>query len=438
MQNRLILIILLLSLGASGVFTWQWLRDRQRVHTLVLATGGEEGEYYAFGQALAQVVARHQPHLRIEVRATEGSLQNQSLLAAGDVDLAILQSDTLMSPKTQAIALLFPEVFHLIARRPSQIQSVSDLRGKRIALMPTGSGSYRLFWPLSQHYGLAETDFVAIPMTSDAAYAALQQGRVDALFRVIALGNTSVKSALADQQVQLVPIAQAAALQLVLPALEPAQIPQGTYNGAVPIPPTDLPTVAVRAILVTRQDVDTRLVYDITRILFEARNDLVEYRPLAAHVRRPDPARELGIPFHAGARAFYNREEPNFWVTYAEPIGVLVSLVVLCISSLWQFRLWLQGRQKNRADSYNLEILSLIEQITTLNQIEELEQVHHQLLQMFAQVVVDLDRDRISPESFQSFTFPWEVALTTLRHRETLLRGEMTAQGKTLPPIEKP
>ncbi|WP_448571757.1 TAXI family TRAP transporter solute-binding subunit [Trichothermofontia sp.] len=428
MQNRLILLILLLSLGASGVFTWQWLRDRQRVHTVVLATGGEEGEYYAFGQALAQVVARHQPQLQIQVKATEGSLQNQQLLEARQVDLAILQSDTLVSPKTEAIALLFPEVFHLIARRPSQIQSVSDLRGKRIALMPKGSGSYRLFWPLSQHYGLAETDFVAMPMPSDAAYAALEQGRVDALFRVIALGNASVKSVLADQQMQLVPIEQAAALQLVLPALEPAQIPKGTYNGAIPIPATDLPTVAVRAMLVTRQDVDTRLVHDITRILFEARNDLVEYRPLAAHVRRPDPARELGIPFHAGAQAFYNREEPNFWVTYAEPIGVLVSLVVLCISSLWQFRIWLQGRQKNRADSYNLEILHLLETIPTLNHAEELEQVQRQLLQMFAKVVVDLDRDRISPESFQSFTFPWEVAVTTLRHRETLLRNQARSQ----------
>ncbi len=422
MQNRLIFILLLLSLGASGLFTWHWLRDRQRVHTLVLATGGEEGEYYAFGQALAQVVARHQPQLQIQVKATEGSLQNQQLLDAGQADLAILQSDTLVSPKTEAIALLFPEVFHLIARRPSQIQSMSDLRGKRIALMPQGSGSYRLFWPLSQHYGLTETDFVAMPMTSDVAYAALQQGRVDALFRVIALGNASVKSVLAEQQMQLVPIEQAAALQLVLPALEPAQIPKGTYSGAIPIPATDLPTVAVRAMLVTRQDVDTRLVYAITRILFEARNDLVEYRPLAAHVRRPDPARELGIPFHAGAQAFYNREEPNFWVTYAEPIGVLVSLVVLCISSLWQFRIWLQGRQKNRADSYNLEILHLLEMIPTLNRAEELEQVQRQLLQMFAKVVVDLDRDRISPESFQSFTFPWEVAVTTLRHRQTLLR----------------
>lgn len=428
MQNKLILLILFLSLGASGVLTWQWLRDRHQIHTLVLATGGKEGEYYAFGEALAQVVARHQPKLQIQVMETEGSLQNQRLLESGQVDLAILQSDTLVSPKTEAIALLFPEVFHLIARRSAQIQSVSDLRGKRIALMPQGSGSYRLFWPLSQHYGLAETDFVAIPMTSAAAYAALAQGQVDALFRVIALGNPSVRTQLANPQMQLVPIAQAAALQLTLPALEPAQIPQGTYNGAVPIPATDLPTVAVRAMLVTRRDVNASLVYEITRILFEARNDLMEHKPLAAHVQRPDPSRELGISFHAGAQAYYNREEPNFWVTYAEPIGVLVSLVVLCISSLWQFRIWLQGRQKNRADSYNLEILHLLETIPTLKHAEELEQVHCQLLQMFAKVVVDLDRDRISPESFQSFTFPWEVAVTTLRHRQTLLREQTRSE----------
>jgi len=101
---------------------------------------------------------------------------------------------------------------------------------------------------------------------------------------------------------------------------------------------------------------------------------------------------------------------------------------MLCISGIWQLRLWLQGRQKNRADMYNLEIVSLIEQVHTIKDLEQLAQIHRQLFEIFHKVVVDLDKDRISPESFQSFTFPWEVAVTTIRHREMILTNSLPKQ----------
>jgi hypothetical protein len=108
-------------------------------------------------------------------------------------------------------------------------------------------------------------------------------------------------------------------------------------------------------------------------------------------------------------------------VQYAEPLGLLLSLSVLVASSLWQLRLRLIGRQKNRADMYNLQLLELIEVIQNTPDLEELNQARQHLFAILQAVVIDLDKDRISPESFQSFTLPWELAIATLRHQETLL-----------------
>ncbi len=421
MKHKLAIPIVLLSTIMAGVFAVQWFRHDDRVHSLILATGDKNGEYYAFGQALAQVVARHCPQIQIEVLATEGSQSNLELLEEKKVQLAIMQRDTPLTPSTKAISLLFSEMFHLIATQKSGIGKVSDLKGKRIALMPKGSGSYALFWPLSQHYGLRETDFQAVSLPAEEAYAALLQGKVDALFRVIALGNPAVSQLLQNSQTQLVPIGQGAALQLFQPALEASQIPKGTYNGAIPIPVEDLPVVAVRAVLVAHEDIDQGVIYEITRLLFEARNELVKENPQAAMIDQPDSLRNLGLSFHPGAKAYYNQDKPSFIVEYAEPMGLLLSISVLCVSSIWQLRMWLQGRQKNRADFYNQEILKLIDQIQSLEDLEQLVAVRSHLFEIFEKVVVDLDKDRISPESFQSFTFPWEVAMTTIRHREILL-----------------
>lgn len=428
MQTKLTLPVVLLSIVMACAFAMQWIREQNQVYSLTIATGGNKGEYYAFGQALAKVVAKHQPHIQIKVLETEGSLQNMEFLEKKKVQLAIVQGDTPVEPSVEAIASLFPEMFHLIAAANSDIQSIGDLKGKRVALMPKGSGSYALFWPLSKHYGLTATDFEPVVLPPEQAHAALRQGKVDALFRVISLGNAAVSQHLQTSQDRLVAIDQAAALQLSLPSLEATQIPKGTYNGAIPIPAKDLPAVAVRAVLVTHQDVDERLIYEITRILSEARNELVKLHPQAAMIRPLESSEQLGLRLHPGAKAYYNQDQPSFIVQYAEPIGLLLSVSILCVSSIWQLRLWLQGRQKNRADMYNLEILSLIDEIHVIEDLEQLAVVRRHLFEIFQKVVVDLDKDRISPESFQSFTFPWEVAVTTIRHRETILMNLLPKQ----------
>ena len=426
MQNRFALPVVALSVVMAGIFAVQWFRTQNQVHRLTIAAGGKDGQYYAFASALAKVVAKHQPRIQIQVLETEGSLQNEQLLQENQVELALLQSDTPVTPETKAVSFLFPEMFHLIARHKSGIESVKDLKGKRIALMPRGSGSYTLFWVISEHYGLKSSDFQAIALPPEQADRALRTGQVDALFRVIALGNPTVSELLQSSPTKLIPIDQAAALQLSLPALEESLIPKGTYNGAVPIPDRDLPVVAVRAILVTREDVNEGIISEITRILHETRNELVKENPQAAMIRQPDSLLELGFSFHPGARNYYSQNEQNFIVQYAEPIGLVFSISVFAASGIWQLRMWWQGKQKNRTDFYNLEIMRSLEQIDAIEDIEKLAEVRSQLYKIFEKAIVDLDEDRISPESFQSFTFPWEVAMTTIRHREILLysRGQ--------------
>lgn len=430
LQSRFTLPVVAISIVAAVVFAIQLVREQNRVYYLNLATAGRDGEYYAFGQALAEVVARHEPSIRIRVLETAGSLENMTLLEKRWVHLALVQSDTPVEPSVQAIAFLFPEVFHFLAAADADIEAVPDLRGKRIALMPEGSGSYDLFWPFIQHYGLTAEDFTALPLPSEQAHLALQQGEADALFRIIAVGNPNVGELLRTSGAQLLPIDQVAALQLSLPYLEATTIPRGTYDGEQPIPADELPAVAVRGVLATHDEVEASVIHAITRILYEYRNELINEYPRASNIRFPDSGANLGFPLHQGARSYYNQDQPSFLVQYAEPMGLLLSVSILALSAIWQFRLWLLERQKNRADMYNLEILALIDQVHDVKDLETLEGLRRKLFEILQKVVVDLDVDRISPESFQSFTFPWEVAITTIRHKEVLLLNILPDEEK--------
>ncbi|NJK73272.1 MAG: hypothetical protein HC849_32525 [Oscillatoriales cyanobacterium RU_3_3] len=72
-----------------------------------------------------------------------------------------------------------------------------------------------------------------------------------------------------------------------------------------------------------------------------------------------------------------------------------------------------------------MAILNLIQRIRQAKSLEEIDLLQEELFNIFKQVIVDLDEDRIDPESFQSFTFTWETAMRVAGDRERMLRESL-------------
>jgi TRAP transporter TAXI family solute receptor len=423
MQNKFLVPVALLSVVLIGVFGWKLHQDKQRVHELTLVTGNKTGNYYPFGQAIAEVVIQQNPRLRIKVVETEGADENMRRLQTNEAQLAIALNDTPAVPEARVIASLFKEVFHLIVSEQSGIQSVSDLKGKRIALREQGSGSYSSFWLVSKHYGLKPSDFQFTTSSWTEVTKLFASGEVDAIFRVQPLGSDSVSDLLQNTRGNLVPIDQAAAMKIKLPYLEANLIPKGTYKAAPAVPDTDLSTVGVEATLLVRQDVDPEIVKEITRILFEHRRNLVAANRLATMISEPSGRGSFALPIHEGAQAYYDREKPDFLAANSDVIGLCFSFFTLFVSWLWQLRARFLQKQKNRADKFNLIILNLIQRIRQAGTFEEIDRLQEELIDIFKQVIGDLDKDRIDSDSFQCFTFTWETALKIAAEREKALRN---------------
>ncbi len=423
MQNKFLIPIAVLSVVLIGSFGWKLNQDKQQVYELTLATGTKTGNYYPFGQAIAEVVVQQNPRIRIRVVETQGAEENMRRLQANEAQLAIVQNDTAALPSARVIASLFKEVFHLIVSEQSGIQNVSDLKGKRIALMAKGSGSYSSFWFMSEHYGLGKTDFLSTPTSWIEATKLFSNGEVDAIFRVLPPGSDFVSDLLQNTQGKLVAIDQGAAMKIKLPYLEADVIPRGTYKAAPAVPDADLPTVGVQATLLVREDVDPEVVREITRILFEHRRNLVAANSLAAMISQPGGSGGLALPVHEGAQAYYEREKPDFLAANSDIIGLSFSIGTLLASWFWQWRSRFLQKQKNQADTFNLAILDLIQKIRQAGTCEELDRLQEELFDIFKQVIVDLDEDRIDSDSFHSFTFTWETAMKIAGDREKNLRS---------------
>jgi TRAP transporter TAXI family solute receptor len=432
--NRVVaaaLIILTLS-AISGLAAILW--QGSRTQHLTLAAGAASGESYILAGALKQVVERHYPRIRITLLETGGTVENLRFLEEGRAQLATAQADVLAGPECRIIAVLYDETFQLMVPRDSRLQNFTDLRGKSIALAPSG-GQFQSFLRVAEHFGLHATDFRFIGATDAAADEAFLQGRADAAFRVRTLGNPAIQRLLQSGQVQFLPIEHAAAMKIKYPAFEPSVIPQGAYLGNPPVPAQNLPTVAVNRALVASEAANETAVRSITQILMERRAEIMqeipermtEVRSLLGRVRRPSAERGLGPPAHPGATSFYDKDKPSFLQANADFVGLILTAVVMIGSWIWEIKRWMQKKQKTAADQHSNRVVALMGSAQEANAVARLDDIWRELLGILTQAVYDLDADKLSEESFASFRSILSIGLDVTKERRAILVAAHTS-----------
>ncbi|MEN0000487.1 MAG: TAXI family TRAP transporter solute-binding subunit, partial [Pseudomonadota bacterium] len=377
---------------------------------------------YVLMREVAEVVERHSDTLRLSVRATTDASQNIALLNSGEIDTAVIRSDTPVVSDIRVIADLYPDMMQLIALDETGVSSVNDLQNVSVSVPPFGTDSFRSFWVLGDHYDLPidAMRWNAEPFQNGADR--LLNREVDALFTIRSLRDAQLIRLFEDAQLKgmrlrIVPIRQAAAIAVKRPFLEAAEIPAGTYTGATPVPRRDVPTSSVDRILVSRDNISTDAIRELTRILFEHRLDLTIRFSLASAITQPDQARGLSVPLHDGAEAFYLRDEPSFIQENAEPLALLVTVATVLVSGLFALRSRLTAGQKNRADVYNYQVLDIQKRALLEDDIDELHGLKVELTDVLRTIVIALDTDDVTDEGFQSFSILLEAVRETINDR---------------------
>lgn len=373
--------------------------------------------------AIASVVARVHPHLRISPVETSGSGENARLLWEREIDLALVEGDAILRQNVALVAVLYPNLFQLLVRGDSGIESVNDLAGRRIALPPVTSDEFRAFWFLANHYGVPPERLDAVPMSLEEAGQALLNGEVDALFRVAGARNEQIRRLVNEAaRVRLLPIDQGEAMHLREPAYRASTLPKGAYRGDLPMPAQDLPTLAVDRLLVARTGVANDAVRAITSVLFENRRDLALRMPLATFITQPSISTGTLMPVHPGALEYYEREQPSFLEAKAEFLALLLSLAVVIGSILLAAKRRLDDRKKARIEDYAAELLEVEKAAKACPTIPDLNKQKDRLTELLSRVVEDMRARRVNAEGLQLFAFIWESVNYTVNDHEEQLR----------------
>ena len=285
---------------------------------LIMVTGGDSGTYYAFGGVIANVLGSTVENLEITAVTSGASAANCRSLNNGEADLAIMQNDVLgyavtgtetmaedgAMPKLRAIASMYPEAVQLVALASSGINTVEDLKGKRVCVGDQGSGSETNAKQVLEAYGLSYDDFEVQYLSFSEASTAMQNGTVDAAFATSALPNSAIQELSKLKDIVVVPIDGEGADKLIekYPFYAKTIIPADTYGVA------EAGTVAMLATLVCTEDLDEAVVYQITKNLFEQKAALS-----AGHARGNDldvtrAMQGVTVEFHPGALRYFREQ----------------------------------------------------------------------------------------------------------------------------------
>jgi TRAP transporter TAXI family solute receptor len=413
-RARLALILLVWLVTAAAMLLWLTSGTLTRV---VVAAGPAGSETFALSGAIAEALNAANPAIRLDVYETGGTAENLRLLQGGQVDVATVQADTLIPDGIAGIARLYHEAYHLIVAENGAIYGFQDLPGHRVAIPPATSGQSASFWFIADHYGVDPEKFVALPMEEAAADFAMIHGQVDAVFRVRAPGNDGIRELVEDHSVRLVPVVQAEALSLKQPAISPGVIPIGSYRGAPPLPVRDLETAVLDRLLVVREDLPVDTVYAITRDLFELRSDLVSRNQLAGFIRHLGDDEDSVVPAHPGARRYFDREKPGLLQANARLASAGLYVLVILSSALFALRShWLRLRRIRMGD-FNHRLMEIAHEVRVEDRHGALLENKNKLIDILAEVVGDLDKDRVSQEEFEHFSFTWQAVDALLRDK---------------------
>ena len=416
------LFLVAIIVAASGFAYTDW--NSRQIGTLRVDAGPRTSETYFLMQELAKVLERHSEIVRLDVVSSSGQNDISTTASIEGFDLKTVQSHSAAIPNTALVADLYEELFQLITRADNGILEVSDLKHKKLALPPHGSAELQFFWSIGDHYDLFVQQVDWQSMDQFSAIDALLKNDVDAIFFLGSARHFATRKLIEEFEhtigapdLRMLEIDQAPAMGIKRPYIETFNIEKGTFDGSPPLPTDRIVTGAVRRSLVASTSADQRLIRELTRVLFENRTDLIVRFPLADRIKVPDIESGLKLPLHPGASDYFSRNEPSFIQENAEPLALLVTVIMMLSSALIALRTRFVAKQKNKADQYNYQALEIGLKIKGARTTVELNQYHNDMQELLKRAVVALDVDEVSDAGFQSFAFIWQTVADELEEK---------------------
>lgn len=389
-RDMIILLIpgLLLTIGI-GWLGFKMIRPAPP-DTLVIAGGQAGSSFENNAKKYAQLISKH--GIKVKIVTTDGSEENLNLLQKenGTIDVGFVQAGLVDEDETHGIMSLgtmYVQPFMVFYRGRGDVDHLTELKGKKIAIGPEGSGTNTLSLKLIKENGMTATDFTLLEIDGDDAIDAFRKKKVDVIFTTSELTRThTMRELMRLPGVHLMSFLQADGYLRNLPYLSRLTAPKGSFDLGLDIPKKEIQLIGTPVELIARSNLHPA----ISDLLLEAAHEVHGKPSIFRKPKEFPEAVEHIIPLSVEARRYYTSGSPleyrrlPFWLASLVDrilIVLVPSLIVLiplsrAIPPLYRWRI--------RSRIYRwYGMLIKIEREMQLNQTpEQLDELHQRLMEV--------------------------------------------------------
>ncbi|MGB7240528.1 MAG: TAXI family TRAP transporter solute-binding subunit [Sulfitobacter sp.] len=273
---------------------------------------------YTWSAGIADVINKNVEGIEVTAEETKGYVANINLLQSGEMEASMATSLSSYEAwaatgpyagsepgKILSWMSIAPVAMHIITLEGSGIDTVADLKGKRIGMGQPGGVSMLDANALMDM--VAGVDFEPFRVRLGDMVDMLSDGNIDAALWNGSFPLPPVIKLSAQRDVKLVPISDEffADINAKYPPYFRLSIPGGTYEDVA----EDTATYGLANGLVISADVSEDRVYEMTKAVFENLDALTGVHPAFGRVSKDTVLNGFGAPLHPGALKYYREIE---------------------------------------------------------------------------------------------------------------------------------
>lgn len=279
---------------------------------LCLGTASSSGTWYIIGGAMGNSVNTHSDWFSITCEASSGGGENLRNLQDGVIDLAMLNCDMgyffytstdsyegAGSDQLRSLFAMPSASMHIVAREDSNINSIADIKGKRVAVGLAGSGYESFASKIIANAGLTYDDMTVQMINPSQMPEALQNNQVDVFFFPVNTPGSSITELALNTDIKLIGLDDSFIDQYQSSYVGYIEntIPAGTYNGQ----DEEVKTLATGQFACTLADSLTEdEVYVLMCDIFDNRDEWLGAHYTTQEINYDNLA-SLIVPLHSGA-----------------------------------------------------------------------------------------------------------------------------------------
>src|SRR3954447_19236991 len=293
-----------------------------QAQNISIATGGTGGVYYPLGGGMAAMLSKYVRGIQATAEVTGGSVANLQLIATGKPYLGMTMADATLDAykgedkfkgkpvPVRTLLVMYPNRMHVVTIEGTGINSMNDLKGKRVSTGSGGSATEVMAFRVIEAAGLdKDRDLKRERLGGAESVNAIKDRKIDAFFWVGGLPTAAVTDLAATPGMKMKLIDHGDLVEKMNAKYGKLYTSSKIKAGSYPGTDKDNSIAEVWNLIVTGDKMSNDDAYAIVKTLVEKKADIVAVHKEAESFSLDNQVQDRSpIPFHPGALKYFKEK----------------------------------------------------------------------------------------------------------------------------------